>query len=94
MPLAYWSVDTKDWKTQNAEAIYKTVMNSAYDGAIILMHDIYPSTAAAMEGIVPDLIDRGYRLVTVSELLRAKNGKPPSPGEQYSDAFTINNATK
>ena len=32
------------------------------------MHSIYGSTAKAVETIVPELIEKGYQLVTVSEL--------------------------
>lgn len=37
------------------------------------MHSIYGSTADAVETLVPDLIQRGYQLVTVSELAYYKN---------------------
>lgn len=93
MPLAYWSVDTEDWKSKDAKKIYKNIMNGVYDGAIILMHDIYPSTAEAVEKVVPALIKKGYQIVTVSELITAKTGKPPKAGQQYVDAVTINNDT-
>lgn len=94
MPLAYWSVDTEDWKSKDAKKIYKNVINQAYDGAIILMHDIYPETAEAVEKIVPKLIEKGYQIVTVSEMIEAKTGNPPKPGQQYIDSETINNHTK
>lgn len=94
MPLAYWSVDTDDWKSQDAKKIYKNVISQAYDGAIILMHDIYPSTADAVEKIVPKLIEKGYQIVTISEMIEAKTGNPPKPGQQYIDYETINNNTK
>lgn len=94
MPIAYWSVDTEDWKSRNVDDIYKRTMNGVYDGAIILMHDIYPTTADAVEKIVPELIKQGYQIVTVSELLTIKNGnKPPQAGQQYVDYKTINNNT-
>lgn len=70
-----WSVDTLDWKTRNADAVYKSVMSSAYDGAIILCHDLHPTTVDAMEKVIPDLIKRGYQLVTVSELLAYRKGE-------------------
>lgn len=95
MPLAYWSVDTEDWKSKNPDSIYKIATGKAYDGAIILMHDIYPTTAEAVQKIVPKLIEDGYQLVTVSEMIAAKNGgTPPEPGQQYVDYKTINNNTK
>lgn len=94
MPLAYWSVDTKDWSSKNADAVYDQCMNDVYDGSIILMHDIYPSTAEAVKRIVPELIEQGYQIVTVTELITAKNGgTPPTPGEQYVTGTRINNDT-
>ncbi len=93
MPLAYWSVDTEDWRSKDTDKIYKKTISNVYDGAIILMHDIYPSTADAVEKIVPALIEKGYQIVTVSELITAKTGANPKPGEQYVDSSTINNNT-
>lgn len=94
MPIAYWSVDTEDWKSKDANKIYKIVMDNVYDGSIILMHDIYPSTAEAVKKVVPKLIEEGYQIVTVSEMLTVKNnGKAPLAGQQYIDYKTINNNT-
>lgn len=67
--LANWSVDTEDWKSRNADSVYAEAMRSVQDGAIILCHDLYPSTADAMERVIPELIEQGYQLVTVSELI-------------------------
>ncbi len=78
-PVIMWSVDTLDWKHRNASKTVSHIKNNVYDGAIILMHDLYSPTASATETIVPWLIKNGYQLVTVSELLEyrginAKNG--------------------
>lgn len=93
MPLAYWSVDTQDWHSKNADKIYKNITKYVYDGSIVLMHDIYPSTAKAVEKVVPELIEKGYQIVTVSELISAKTGEKPKAGAQYVDYKTINNNT-
>ena len=94
LPIAYWSVDTEDWKSKNPDAIYDKVMNNVYDGSIILMHDIYPTTVEAVKKIVPKLIEDGYQIVTVTEMLTVKNGgKAPEAGQQYIDYKTINNNT-
>jgi len=71
-PLIHWSVDSKDWKYREANADYKSVMDTAFDGSIILMHDLYGSTADAVAKIVPELIADGYKFVTVSELAEAR----------------------
>ncbi len=82
VPIITWSVDTLDWKTRNTESTVHTVLSEVKDGSIILMHDLYDATAAATEQIVPALIERGYRLVTVSELARAK-GYTMTAGQAY-----------
>ena len=71
-PLIQWSVDTLDWKNRNASSVIKAVKSNTRDGSIILMHDLYTSTADATETIVPWLIKEGYQLVTVTELMQLK----------------------
>lgn len=72
--LANWSVDTEDWRSRDADSVYNEVMKSVHDGAIILCHDLYESTAEAMERVIPELIAQGYQLVTVSQLLSYTDG--------------------
>ncbi|MBQ3903600.1 MAG: polysaccharide deacetylase family protein [Eubacterium sp.] len=90
MPLYYWSIDTLDWKYRNEDHVYNAVMDNVKDGDIILMHELYYSTADAVERIVPALIKRGYKLVTCEELIKAKTGKEPQPGVQYYSATKSN----
>ncbi|MEG2700193.1 MAG: polysaccharide deacetylase family protein, partial [Hungatella sp.] len=65
MPAIMWSIDTLDWKHRNAQKTINTVLTQVQDGDIILMHDIYGTTADAAEVIIPELVARGYQLVTV-----------------------------
>ena len=82
-PLINWNVDTLDWKSRNKDAIVNEVRKIGnLDGKIILMHSIYETTADAVEVIVPELINEGYQLVTVSELAYYK-GAELSPGVKY-----------
>lgn len=82
-PLINWNVDTLDWKSRNKDAIVNEVRKIGnLDGKIILMHSIYETTADAVEVIVPELINEGYQLVTVSELAYYK-GSELSPGVKY-----------
>ena len=81
MPAVLWSVDTLDWKTRNAEATVSAVLDHVKDGDIILMHDLYEATADASDIIIPELIKRGYQLVTVSELASYRGGM--TPGQSY-----------
>ncbi len=71
--LIGWDIDTLDWKSKNANAILSEIRKfSDYDGRIVLMHSIYPTTADAVETIVPELLNKGYQLVTVSEMIKYK----------------------
>lgn len=78
-PLILWSVDPDDWKDRNADIVYQRIMAAAKPGAILLSHDLYPTTAAAYQRIIPELIQQGYTLVTVSDLLDL-NPANPAPG--------------
>ncbi len=84
-PMIMWSVDSNDWKHRNAKKDYDAVMNTVFDGAIILMHDLYPATAEAVEKLIPDLMAKGYKFVTVSELMEAR-GYTLQNGKTYSQA--------
>lgn len=83
-PAILWTVDTEDWASRNAKAVYKVVRNTKHlDGKIVLMHSIYDSTAKATEMIVPYLQKKGYQLVTVSELIKYKTDEAPKAGHTY-----------
>ncbi|GHC89013.1 hypothetical protein GCM10007079_34490 [Nocardiopsis terrae] len=75
-----WSVDTNDWKDREAHVVRKRAVNGASEGAIILMHDIHDTTIDASVDIIRELDERGYTMVTVSQLLGTAE-----PGEVYVD---------
>jgi peptidoglycan/xylan/chitin deacetylase (PgdA/CDA1 family) len=69
-----WTVDSGDWRQEaTADGVYRQVMNSAVNGAIIVLHLDSPRSTTATAGALPRIIDqlraRGYKLVTVTELL-------------------------
>lgn len=68
-----WNIDTLDWKRPGAAAIARNVLDSAYNGAIVLMHDgggDRSQDIEALPGIIDGLKKAGYELVTVSELMK------------------------
>lgn len=83
-PFIGWAVDTMDWDTRDAESIKNEILSNADDGDIILLHDIYGDTATAVEAAIPALVEQGFQLVTVSELLEARNITPTSGKVYYS----------
>ena len=82
MSAIMWSIDTRDWQHRNAQKTIDTVLSQVKDGDIILMHDIYGTSADAAVYLIPELTRRGYQLVTVSELASYRGGL--LPGHIYS----------
>ena len=80
--ILHWSVDPKDWQNRDTESIYEVIMDMVMDGSIILLHDIHPTTAEAMLTIIPRLVEKGFQLVTASELIAYHYGEI-EPGEIY-----------
>jgi peptidoglycan/xylan/chitin deacetylase (PgdA/CDA1 family) len=79
--MVLWSVDTGDYLQPGAPAIVERALAGAHPGAIILMHDAggtRAQTVAALPGVIRGLRARGYRLVTVPQLLL---DDPPPAGQ-------------
>jgi peptidoglycan/xylan/chitin deacetylase (PgdA/CDA1 family) len=72
LPAIQWSVVTGDpAKGQSAAAIARAILDRTRPGAIVVMHANGRGwhTAEALRTAIPALRGRGYRFVTVSELL-------------------------
>lgn len=76
-PLAHCSVDSKDYTQIEAEEIIRNIMDAEakdeLENAIVLLHEHYDATADAVEYLIPTLMEKGYRFVTVSELAARHN---------------------
>ena len=66
---------------ENAQNTINVVLSSVKDGDIILMHDLYGTSADAAVVLIPELKKRGYQLVTVSEMASLRGGM--TPGQVY-----------
>ena len=79
--MVLWSVDTEDYLQPGVSVIVQHALEGAHPGAIILMHDAggdRSQTVEALPTIITRLRARGYRLVTVPQLLAAD---PPLAGQ-------------
>ena len=79
-PIILWNIDTEDWKEKNADDVYQQLISGLHSGDVVLMHDLFPGTAEAVERAVPVLVKEGYQIVNVSELayyygVTLENGK-------------------
>lgn len=83
--IVTWSIDTEDWRSKDADKVVAGVENAGnLDGQVILLHSIYESTVAATEVLVPWLLEQGYQLVTVSELIQLRFGDQVEPNRTYN----------
>ncbi|WP_055587636.1 polysaccharide deacetylase family protein [Peterkaempfera griseoplana] len=80
MAEVLWSVTAKDYETTDSALIEKRVLDQVKPDGIILLHDIYQGTVPAVPGILDGLKQRGYTVVTVSQLLAPAK---PQPGTVY-----------
>jgi peptidoglycan-N-acetylglucosamine deacetylase len=71
-----WSVDPFDWKRPGASVIEERILSGAEPGAIVLSHDIHKQTVDAMPATLDALIKKGYKFVTVSQLIAMNHPKP------------------
>lgn len=68
-PIICWDIDSLDWDLRDAQKIYDRTISKIHSGGIVLMHDIYDTTADAFCMLADKLVAEGYTLVTISELL-------------------------
>jgi len=87
LSIIIWSVDPSDWRFRNADHIYQHVMERVMDRDIILLHDLYESTADAAVRLIPSLLAAGFQLVTVSELFYYSD-IIPQPGVVYRSGLS------
>lgn len=78
-PTIMWSVDPLDWKRPGSSVVAQRIISNTHAGAIILAHDIHEPTINAMPDTLDTLLSKGYRFVTVSQLLNMQS-ETPAPG--------------
>ncbi|MFM9873148.1 MAG: polysaccharide deacetylase family protein [Fimbriimonadaceae bacterium] len=66
-----WSATAADTATKDPEVVYKNVCFTPNPGEIILMHDVKPHTAKAIEKILNHLDEVKFKCVTIPELIRS-----------------------
>ena len=69
----YWDVDTLDWQFPPLESLVKKLTEKTQNGSIVLMHLNVPDSARSSDTAIPILREKGYQLVTISQLLQCKN---------------------
>ncbi len=68
LKIALWNLDTEDWKLKDANKIKDAIVDNAFNGAVILIHDIHTFTIDGLEMALEELDKRGYQFVTLDTL--------------------------
>lgn len=68
-PTILWSCDPKDWQRPGVSVVTQRLIDGATPGGILLAHDLHAPTVDAMPRTLDTLLAKGYRFVTISELI-------------------------
>lgn len=77
--IILWDVDPLDWKRPGPAVVRSRILKETHPGSIILSHDIHPPTIEAMPSTFDALQEKGFKFVTVSELLSMATPATPKP---------------
>src|SRR5437870_11719999 len=75
--IILWDVDPNDWKRPGPAVVRTRILKETRPGSIVLSHDIHPGTIEAMPSTFDALKAKGFKFVTVSELIRTAVAQPP-----------------
>jgi len=75
--IILWDVDPLDWKRPGPAVVTSRILKETHPGSIVLAHDIHPPTIEAMASTFDQLERKGFKSVTVSELLTMAKPRPP-----------------
>ena len=75
--IILWEVDPLDWKEPGPNIVSSRILKETRPGSIVLSHDIHAQTIQAMPATFTELEAKGFKFVTVSELLKLRTPVPP-----------------
>jgi peptidoglycan/xylan/chitin deacetylase (PgdA/CDA1 family) len=92
--IIMWDVDPLDWKRPGPSVVTARILKETKAGSIILAHDIHGPTIDAMPATFDQLIKKGFKSVTVTELLAMARTPPkPTPSPSVPRAEPVPTAT-
>src|SRR5256885_644688 len=77
--IVLWDVDPLDWRRPGSNVVCNRIIKMARAGSIILAHVNHPGTIEAMPCLLSQLEAKGFKFVTVSELIAMQTPLPPKP---------------
>ncbi len=88
-PIMLWTIDPRDWDVKDADIVCQNIISAAKDGAVILLHDIYPSTVDGAVKAIDQLTAQGWQFVSLPELYKYLDIVPET-GKVYRGASLAN----
>ncbi len=90
--IIFWSVDPFDWKRPGGAVIEQRILSGARPGAIILSHDIHQQTVDAMPATLAALAAKGFKFVTVSQLLAMNKPAPAAAAKKSGSSGKLDSS--
>jgi peptidoglycan/xylan/chitin deacetylase (PgdA/CDA1 family) len=84
--IILWDVDPLDWKRPGPTVVCNRILKETRPGSIVLSHDIHPGTIEAMPATFDQLEAKGFKFVTVTELIAMARPETPKPRKEPSTA--------
>ena len=81
--MIQWSIDTLDYNGITGEQMWQRIEPRLDKGSIILMHNGTENTALSLDMIIKNIKEKGYELVTVSDLIYKENYTIDNNGVQH-----------
>jgi peptidoglycan/xylan/chitin deacetylase (PgdA/CDA1 family) len=89
--IILWDVDPLDWKRPGPTVVCNRIVKETRPGSIVLSHDIHPGTIEAMPSTLDQLEAKGFKFVTVSELIRmARPEAPKTAPKEHAVTPSVN----
>lgn len=82
VPMMLWTIDPRDWELKDAEKLEKAILDTAYDGGVLLLHDLYETTMAGALAAIDKLQAEGWRFLSLEEYYQ-HYGMELEPGQLY-----------
>lgn len=80
--IILWDVDPLDWKRPGPSVVCNRIVKETRAGSIVLSHDIHPGTIEAMPATLDQLEAKGFKFVTVTELIAMARPETPKPRKE------------
>lgn len=77
--IILWDVDPLDWKRPGPKVVTSRIVKETRSGSIVLSHDIHPGTIESVPATLNELEAKGFKFVTVSQLISMATAATPTP---------------